>query len=414
MSTTLTDPKERLSRAPSPAVVNEAAGAGSKPRVLHLITKFEVGGTERQAVELLKRLDPERYDVRLAAIRNEGPFYQEIADRYPEVPEFPLTSFYNANAVRQLSRLARMMRRQRIDILHAHDFYAGIIGAAAARLAGVRVIACQRHLRLSDRRSHDFGTRLIHRLAHRVLVNSEAIRDYILEHGSASADKIVVIRNGLHVDLESDSEARARREGARRGLRRELGLEPGAVIAGMVARLQPVKGHRYFVEAASLVNVPGAHFVLVGDGALKSEILQQAAALGIRDRLHLLGEREDARRLVSAFDVSVLSSLHEGLPNTVMEAQAEGVPVVATAVGGTRELISDGETGYLVPPEDARSLANRIEFCLSNREESERVGARGRAFVSDKFSMERMVESVERLYSELSRGTGARGVRAAH
>ncbi|HVF89193.1 MAG TPA: glycosyltransferase [Blastocatellia bacterium] len=396
------DSKEQLARPRAGA--NMAPGAGSRPRVLHLITKFEIGGTERQAVELLNRLDPARYDVRLAAIRNEGPFYQELAGRYPDVPEYPLTSFYNANAVRQLSRLAGAMRRQEIDILHAHDFYAGIIGAAAARLARVRVIASQRHLKLSDRRSHELGTRLIHRLAHRLLVNSEAIRDYILKHGSAPAGKIVVIRNGLHVDEENPVKlAEVRRE-----LRRELGLEPDAKVAGMVARLQPVKGHRYFIEAASIARVPDAHFVLVGDGPLKSEILQQAAALGIGGRVHLLGDRKDARRLVSAFDVAVLSSLHEGLPNSVMEAQAAGVPVVATAVGGTTELISDKETGYLVPPEDARALADRIEFCLLDREEGARVGARGRAFISDKYGVGRMVESVERLYDETLEGRSRR------
>src|ERR1700687_2694188 len=108
-----------------------------RPRVLHLITSFEIGGTERQAVELLKRLDGERYDVRLAVLRNEGPFYSEIEARFPDVPEFPLTSFYDANAVKQLVRLRRLMLREKIDILHAHDFYSSFIGTAAARLAGV-------------------------------------------------------------------------------------------------------------------------------------------------------------------------------------------------------------------------------------------------------------------------------------
>src|SRR2546427_218463 len=105
-----------------------------RPRVLHLITSFEIGGTERQAAELLKRLDGGRYDVRLAVLRDEGPFYCEIEARFPDVPEFPLTSFYDANALKQLMRLRRLFKREKIDILHAHDFYSGFIGAAAARL----------------------------------------------------------------------------------------------------------------------------------------------------------------------------------------------------------------------------------------------------------------------------------------
>src|SRR5262245_9642157 len=111
-----------------------------KPRVLHLITSFEVGGTERQAVELLKRIDRRRFDVSLAALRLEGPLYQEVAPILPRVPQFPLTSFYNANAAKQLMRLCGWMIREGADILHAHDFYVGLLGAAAARMDRVRVL----------------------------------------------------------------------------------------------------------------------------------------------------------------------------------------------------------------------------------------------------------------------------------
>src|SRR5262245_46341741 len=110
-------------------------------RVLHLITNFDVGGTERQAVELLNRLDEKRYDVRLAVFSWRGPLREEIAARFPSAPEFPLTSFYNVNALKQLLRLRRMMIEERIAVLHAHDFYAGVLGVTAARLSGVKAIA---------------------------------------------------------------------------------------------------------------------------------------------------------------------------------------------------------------------------------------------------------------------------------
>jgi len=99
-----------------------------RPRVLHLINNFEIGGTERQAVELLRRLDMDRYDLRLAAVRHKGPLYSAISTRFPEVPEFPLTSYYNANAFRQFRRIRSWMVREQVDILHAHDFYAGVLG----------------------------------------------------------------------------------------------------------------------------------------------------------------------------------------------------------------------------------------------------------------------------------------------
>jgi len=374
-----------------------------KPRVLHLITSFEVGGTERQAVELLKRIDRRRFDVRLGAVRLEGPLYPEVAALFPLIPQFPLTSFYNANAAKQLMRLRNWMISERVNILHAHDFYTGLLGAAAGRLAGVRVIACQRHMRLSDRRAHEWGTRLMHRLAHRVLVNSEAIRDHLLASGHIAPEKIVVIRNGLSEAAERaalDRECRAKQRAA---LLRELNLGEGAKLIGLVARLQPVKGHRYFIEAASRVAAvePNAHFLLVGDGALRREIEEQAALLGVNDRVHLLGARDDAASIAAGFDVAALASLHEGLPNAVMEAMAVGAPVVATAVGGTTELVIDGDTGFLAPPADAGALARRILDALRNPDRSARMAAQGRQRVLSQFGMRRMIESVERLYDEI-------------
>jgi glycosyltransferase involved in cell wall biosynthesis len=399
MSTAVLDDKEteRETNRTSKLAISKLA---RRPRVLHLINSFEIGGTERQAVELIKRLNPEQYDVRLAALRNLGPFYSEIEDRFPNVPEFPLTSFYNLNAARQLARLRALMARERIDILHAHDFYAGVIGAAAARLAGVRVIACQRHLKLSDRAVHEWGTRLIHRLAHRILVNSEAIRAHILSRDGSPARKIVVIKNGIS-PLARSSESMSLHD----SLCRELNVMNDSKLIGMVARLQPVKGHKFFIEAAAnIINKePKAQFVLAGGGPLKGDIEDQAVRLGIKDRLHLLGDRTDVARLVASLDLLVLASLHEGLPNAVMEAMAAGVPVVATAVGGTKELITDGETGYLVPPADADSLAERITYAMANEADRMRVAARGCQFINAEFGMGRMVESVERLYDELMR-----------
>jgi len=378
-----------------------------RPRVLHMIASFDVGGTERQAAELLKRLDRERFVVRLAVLRREGSLYPEVAAYFDEAPEFRLTSFYDVNAARQLLRLRALLLRERIDILHAHDFYAGVLGGAAARLAGVRFLACQRHLRLSDRRLHKWGTRFIYKMASRLLVNSEAIRDHIQTENSLDMSKIVVIRNGLISadDRDANPGSESNRRSRRDALRRELGLDTDVKLVGMVARLQPVKGHRHFIEAAAKVarTVTDAHFVLVGDGPLRSEIEEQTVRLGLAGRAHLLGERSDAAQIPAAFDVAVLSSLHEGLPNTVMEAMAAGTPVVATAVGGVTELIEDGVTGYLIPPANAEAMAERLIFALTHPAQRTAHGALGQQVIQERFGMPRMVAAVESLYEELMR-----------
>jgi glycosyltransferase involved in cell wall biosynthesis len=373
-----------------------------RPRVLHLIHNLEAGGTERQAVELINRLDEKRFEPQLAVIWWRGPLRQQIATRFPHVPEFPLRGFFNANAIKQILRLREMMIENRIAILHAHDFYSGAMGVTAARLSGVKVIAAQRHLRLSDRRIHDWGTRYIHKLANRVLVNAEGIRDYITKMGSVAPGKIVVVHNGLN----APADAQAVRERRRAELLAELGLGADVKIVGSVARLNLVKGHRYLVEAAAQVMKADArvHLVLVGDGDLRDEIEAQAARLGIGARTRLLGHRDDSAQLAAAFDVAVLASLSEGLPNAVMEAMAAGAPVVATAVGGVPELIEDGETGFLVPPANPEAMAERIEYALSNADLTGQIAMRGRRFVINRYGMERMVAAVERLYDEVIAG----------
>src|SRR5262249_7573970 len=162
-------------------------------------------------------------------------------------------------------------------------------------------------------------------------------------------------------------------------------------------------GHRYLLEAASEVMKADTrvHLVLVGDGELRGEISAQAAQLGIGPRTHLLGHRKNSALLAVAFDVAVLASLHEGLPNAVMEAMAAGTPVVATAVGGVPELIKDCETGFLVPPADAGALTRRIEFALSHTDQSDLIAMRGRRFIIERFGMERMVAAGERVDKEI-------------
>jgi glycosyltransferase involved in cell wall biosynthesis len=364
-------------------------------RVLHLINSFELGGTERQAVELLKRLDHTRFDVRLAAIENKGALYGEIAERYPDVAVFPLNSLANRQAWQQVQALRAHLLRERIDILHAHDFYAGWLGAWATRLTPTKFIVAQRHLRLSDRRVHALGRRVMNRLADRVIVNAEMIREYVLAERLARPAKLAVIRNGLVLgDLASQ------RAALRRQLLDELNLPDNVLLIGKIANLRPVKGHADLLDAAAHVvsEFPNAHFVLIGAGELRFDLEQQARELGIGRYIHFLGKRENAARYNAAFDLAVLASLHEGMPNAVLEAMAANTAVVATAVGGVREIVTDGETGYTALPANPASLAARIAQALTHDAERQHLAANGCAFVREHFGMQQMVEKTEELY----------------
>jgi glycosyltransferase involved in cell wall biosynthesis len=217
--------------------------------------------------------------------------------------------------------------------------------------------------------------------------------------GSVAPGKIVVIHNGFN----AIADAQAVRERRRPELLAELGIGADARVIGSVARLSPVKGHRYLLEAVAQVMKTDArvYLVLAGDGELRDEIAAHAERLGIGARTRLLGHREDSAQLVAAFDVAVLASLSEGLPNAVIEAMAAGAPVVATAVGGVPELIEDGKTGFLIPPANPEAMAERIEYALSHADLTGLIATRGRRFVTERFGMERMVAAVESLYDEI-------------
>jgi glycosyltransferase involved in cell wall biosynthesis len=405
-------------------ISSEASGTfvtsvtGRRPKVLHLINHFQLGGTERQAVLLLQHLDRNRYDVCLAALSTAGPLFEGVARIYPDVEEYPLTSFYNYNALKQVIRLRRFLRKNDIRIVHTHEFWSGVLAVIAARFTDTQVIASQRHLRMSDRLAHLWGRRVLNAVADRILVNADAIRKQILETSWVTPTKVVVVRNGLaHVQDETREAAssssiacdegeqgvRLRHRSARTALINALGISDTSIIVGTVANLRPVKGHRYLIDAAAhvLQACPNVHFVFIGEGELRNALEGQAKDLGIADHVHFIGHREDARFLTSGFDLAVLASLHEGMPNTVLEAMAAGVPVVATAVGGVTEIIVDKETGFLVPPGDTAARAHCLRYVLGQDHLRMAIGMSGYRFVCRTFGVERMVSSVQSLYDEL-------------
>ena len=369
-------------------------------RILNFITSFDVGGTEAQLAELLQHINRERFDVRLACIHNRGALCPDAIRSCGDVAVFPLKRFYDLNAPIQALKLRSLLLQQEIDILHTHDFYSGVLGSVAARLAGVRILASQRHLKLSNRRVHEWGTRLIHRFSDQVLVNSEAVRQAVLANGVASEQRVTLIHNGVRRAGSGHEDNRA---AARARVLNELGLREPVMLAATIARLEVVKGHRFLVDAAAALRAdyPSLHYVVIGSGLLADDITSQVSRLGLENRVHLLGERSDVLDILPGFDLSILPSLHEGFPNAVMESMAAGVPVIATEVGGVVELIYDKVTGYLVPPMDSAALAAGIAFAIDNPALIAAVSVRGRDFVTGRFSMARMVASVEETYERL-------------
>ena len=354
-----------------------------------------IGGTERQFVNVVHRLDRERFDLHLSCFRKFGAFLPDIEASGHPLTAYRIRSLYGVRTSMVQFQFANYLRKHRIEVVHTYGLYPNIFAIPAARVASVPVtIASVRDMGAHTTDMQRRVQQVVCRMATCVIANAEAVRDWLSQQGIAR-EKIRVIRNGLVLkDLPPVDGP---------SIREEFGIPYDAPIVGAICRLTRIKGIDYLVEAAGIVHArhPNAYFVVLGDGECKAELIQRATQLGIHSRIVFTGFRTDTARFLSAFTVSVLPSLTEGLSNTVMESMAAGVPVVATNVGGTPEILSDGVTGLLVKPKNATVLANAISTLLDNPEFARQLGQAGKKHIVQEFSMDQTVRRTEALYQEL-------------
>jgi glycosyltransferase involved in cell wall biosynthesis len=378
------------------------------PAVLHVVDSFRTGGSEGQAAQLITQLHAGgRYRLHIACINGDGISRTAIERLGVPVLRYPLTSFYDFNAATQLARLVTYARQNSISIVHAHDFYSNIFGMTAAVLAGVAI-------RLASRRETDgIRTRAQKRLEHLafgastgVITNAVAVGRHLASEG-VSPRKIYTIYNGL--DL-----ARVASNSTRTEVLHKLGISDVGAIVTIVANLRlPVKDHATFLRAARRVSRtnPRTIFLIAGEGPLLEPTRALAAELGLDKVTRFLGQCDDIGELLKVSTVCVLTSRAEGFSNAILEYMGAGRPVVATDVGGAREVVVDGYTGFLVDAGDDAKLADRINTLIAEPALAQSMGIRGHETVKDRFSCSAQCAAVEDLYRTLlSSHRLARGV----
>jgi glycosyltransferase involved in cell wall biosynthesis len=374
-----------------------------KPAVLQLIDSFNQGGSERQALQLTRLLSESgRFKVHLACLSPEGSLRNTIEDLdLGEIPSFSLTSFYDQNAVRKLRSFVRWLKSSRIDILHTHDFYTNVFGMAGGALGRLPVrIASMRETAGMRSGSQKQVQRVAYSLAHHIVANSNAVREKLIADG-IGAEKVSVVYNGL--DLRRLTTSASRPESLSL-----LRLPPDEVVprrfVSIVANMRhEVKDYPMFLRSARQVKdvVPDAAFLLAGEGELSDSLRAFAAELGIQDSTFFLGRCENVAELLSISEICVLSSKAEGFSNSILEYMAAARPVVVTDVGGAREVVSEGETGHLVPSGDDAAMAERLISLLREPERARLMGINGKRVVEEKFSCEAQLARTESLYERL-------------
>jgi glycosyltransferase involved in cell wall biosynthesis len=364
-------------------------------RIFHLVTSGDVAGGQLVALQLARAARERGDDVAFVS-PTPGPFVELVRSEGFRAFRVRSSRLYElAGAL----ALARLLRRERVDVLHTHTHLAAsVLGRVAARAAGAAVVS---HLHIENHfrpqalpravsRSLDNATA---RLCARLVAVSDATRRSFEEQGFPPA-RLETVHNGISLDGAA----------APTTLRRDLGIAADAVLVAHVGRLAPVKGQRELLEA--LAGAPGVHAVLVGGdvetgGAFRRELEAEAERLGIADRVAFAGYRPAAAAELAEVDALVLPSRIEGLPVVVLEAMARGKPVIATPVGGTPELVVDGETGVLA--DDVDSLAAALRWLADHRQEARRMGEAGRRRVQEHFSEAAMTHRVLQMYDDAVR-----------
>ena len=373
-------------------------GQRLRPRrasVAHFTAAEVRAGVEEHILTLLRGLERRYFRLYLVCRPEVAGKLQPDLPRDVEVEPLDLRRLGLAAAAR---RLARFLRRRRIDLLHSHQFRASLLASPIGLLCRVPVIVETPHLREAWRKGRLKGNFVLDRLVgHCVdyyIAVSEANARYLVDEKRLPSRKVVVIHNGIDLGRFNP------RHGAPMGMASGLGFADGDPILVVLARLEPQKGHRNLLEALSIVlgEFPKVRLVCVGEGALRSEIEEQTRASGLQESIRFVGYQSNPTDWLALADFTVLSSYFEGLPIAAIESLAMGKTMVATRVDGTPEVVVDGETGLTVPPGDPAALAEAICRLLRDPGLRQRLGEAGREWVRRGFSQEEQLRQTGELY----------------
>lgn len=374
-------------------------------KVLQIVTLSEMGGAQKVVYHIAAGLDAWLFDMTVACAP-DGELVKWLRElphevRVVEIPELKrnISPFLDFMA---LMRLYRLIQKNGFDIVHCHSSKAGILGRLAAWLAGVKKIFFTAHgwginefqslpIRLfytwAEQLAGTFSTKII------CVSESDLVKGRNLR--LAASNKLVVIHNGMP-DLKDQ----------KGNLRRELNIDDEDIVIGTVARLALQKNPLFFLEVArqtlaylDIYPYEGhAFFVIIGDGPLRAECEELIKSKGLSERVFLLGSREDAAALTQDFDVFVLLSLWEGLPLTIIEAMLASVSVIASDVGGVRELVIHKETGYLLSEYNVGKTAKVLLNLIYDKEKRQTMGKLGRKRASEYFGIKSMIKKYKELY----------------
>lgn len=360
--------------------------------IQHVLLNLQPGGLENGVVNVVNGLDPRRFRSSLCCLQSAGKFANRVCAPDASIQEMGLRG---GNNYRLPWRLAQLFRRTQPDIVHTRNPEAFFYGFLGAKLARVPALIHSEHGRTFPDKWHRLWVqRLFTRYTDTVFAVTQQLKRELVREVGLPATRIEVVYNGVDLSrcVPTDRES----------VRRHLGASVGDIVIGSVGRMVPVKNYPLLLRAVQgLAENTNIIVMLVGDGPELAALMAMARALGLGERVRFLGYRDDVFELLAAMDVFVLPSISEGMSNTLLEAMAAGVPVVASDVGGNPEIVRDEVDGLLFPTADEAALRERLQRVCTAPSLRACLGKAGRERVLDGFSIEAMIARYERLYQRV-------------
>ncbi len=355
-----------------------------------------VGGSELNAVRTVEQLVRRGHSVTAVTLTSDiSGMYGRYRAAGADVIGFPVDSLVGVQAIRAVRQMAAFFRKTRVDVVHSHDKYTNFLMVTAARLAGITSIASKRYTQHYERK-HIYTDRFAFRIATGVLVNSVGVGHSAEMQERVAPSRITVIPNFVDDDLFLIGSERT-------ALRRSFGIDEDAIVIAIVAQLRGEKNHSVLLTAFAALRAqrPSLRLIIAGDGPERIAIESLVAELQMKESVTMTGHMDRAWRAFSAADIAVLPSQHEGFPNSVVEAMAMGVPVIASNVGGIPDAVEDGRTGLLVAPGDAESLRRALVRLIDDEMFRRSAGESSRIKAGAEFRASAVIDRLELLYDNL-------------
>ena len=362
-----------------------------KLKVIHMVEDLEVGGLEKVIATLVLGLNKEKYEVEIWCLAAGGLIADELEGKGIKVKIVGLTSYHNPIAV---IKLALLLRRERVDIVHTHGHFPGMFARLSGFLAYIpKTIS---HIHTTQKR-RILVEKIFSFFSYRILCISQAVQDFMVSEEGVNKSKTMLIYNGIEMPEENIPSEEKNAE------RRAFGFARDDVVLIVVASLNRHKGHKVLLDAFAnqVKKRPDLKLLIVGVGPLKEEIEWHIQKLDVSTSVKLTGLRRDVPLLLSISDIFVLPSVErEGLGLAIIEAMAMRKPVIGSALGGIPEVIENGVNGLLFPPGDTEKLSYAIDILASDKHLREQMGQIGRKVFEKKFTGRKMINAIEAIYDD--------------